>query len=209
MVPAKRRNSQPTLAEVQALFEEWRENRKGRDPIPPALWAKAVALSKIHSINAISRDLRLSYNELKSRASAQEPQHAFIEIGAVTTIECTIEMEKPGSRKMQVYQGRLSGRRRPREELLGMIQVTPQMRILLAMEPVDFRKGIDGLAGTMKGFAMDPFSGVLFIFRNRRGTSLKVLMYDGQGFWLCQKRLSKGRFRLWSKEREPHPYGRP
>jgi transposase len=83
-----------------------------------------------------------------------------------------------------------------------MIQVTPQMRILLAMEPVDFRKGIDGLAGTMKGFAMDPFSGVLFIFRNRRGTSLKVLMYDGQGFWLCQKRLSKGRFRFWPKERE-------
>ena len=102
MVPAKRRNSQPTLAEVQALFEEWREKKKGRDPIPPALWAKAVALSKIHSINAISRDLRLSYNELKSRASAQEPQHAFIEIGAVTTIECTIEMEKPGGRKMRM-----------------------------------------------------------------------------------------------------------
>ena len=44
---------------------------------------------------------------------------------------------------------------------------------------------------------MDPFSGCLFVFRNKRGTSIKVLMYDGQGFWLCQKRLSKGRFLWW------------
>jgi hypothetical protein len=37
----------------------------------------------------------------------------------------------------------------------------------------------------------------VFVFRNRRGTAVKVLVYDGQGFWLCQKRLSKGRFRWW------------
>jgi hypothetical protein len=102
MVPENRRNGYPTLADVQALFEQWRENKKGRDPIPPALWAKAVALSKIHSINAISRYLRLSYNELKSRASAHEPHSTFIEIGSVTTIECTVEMEKPGGRKMRM-----------------------------------------------------------------------------------------------------------
>ncbi len=79
-----------------------------------------------------------------------------------------------------------------------MIQITPHMRILLAVEPADFRKGIDGLAGLCKkALAADPFSGTLFIFRNRTGTSLKLLLYDGQGFWLFQKRLSSGRFSWW------------
>jgi len=81
-----------------------------------------------------------------------------------------------------------------------MIQITPQMRILVAVETVDFRKGIDGLARICKDWlSADPFSGTLFIFRNRRGQSLKCLVYDGQGFWLCQKRLSQGRFRHWPK----------
>jgi transposase len=81
-----------------------------------------------------------------------------------------------------------------------MIQITPQMRILLATAAVDFRNGIDGLARICKEWLeTDPFSGTVFIFRNRRGCSLKVLMYDGQGFWLCQKRLSQGRFRYWPK----------
>jgi transposase len=86
-----------------------------------------------------------------------------------------------------------------------MIQVTPQMRILVAREPVDFRKGIDGLAGIVKALDLDPFSGYLFVFRSRSGTSLKLLVYDSQGFWLCQKRLSKGTFRFWPKGKALHP----
>ena len=79
-----------------------------------------------------------------------------------------------------------------------MIQITPQMRILVAIEPADFRRGIDGLARLCKQtLQQDPFSGGVFVFRNRRGTALKVLVYDGQGFWLCHKRLSSGRFRWW------------
>lgn len=79
-----------------------------------------------------------------------------------------------------------------------MIQLTPHMRILLAVEAVDFRKGIDGLCRICRDILRsDPFSGYLFVFRNKRATAIKVLMYDGQGFWLCQKRLSKGRFRWW------------
>lgn len=79
-----------------------------------------------------------------------------------------------------------------------MIQVSPQMRILVAVEPVDFRRGIDGLAQVCRSvLRSDPFSGALFVFRNRRATALRVLVYDGQGFWLCAKRLSKGRFRWW------------
>jgi len=79
-----------------------------------------------------------------------------------------------------------------------MIALTPQMRILVAVEPVDFRNGIDGLGGVCRReLGSDPLSGSVFVFRNRRGTAVKILVYDGQGFWLCQKRLSKGRFRWW------------
>jgi len=84
-----------------------------------------------------------------------------------------------------------------------MLQVTPQMRILVAVEPVDFRKGIDGLVQLCRDvLQQDPFRGGIFAFRNRRATSLKVLVYDGQGFWLCQKRLSEGRFRWWPSSGE-------
>ena len=79
-----------------------------------------------------------------------------------------------------------------------MIQITPQMRILVALEAVDFRKGIDGLCRLCRDIMeVDPFSGYIFVFRNRRKTTIKLLMYDGQGQWLCQKRLSKGQFQWW------------
>jgi transposase len=79
-----------------------------------------------------------------------------------------------------------------------MIQLTPHMRILVAVEPADFRKGIDGLARVCREqLRQDPFRGILFVFRNRRATAIKIIVYDGQGFWLCQKRLSKGRFGWW------------
>jgi transposase len=79
-----------------------------------------------------------------------------------------------------------------------MIQLTPQMRVLVAIEPVDGRKGIDSLARLcQEQLAEDPFSGCVFIFRSRRGTTVRVLTYDGQGYWLLIKRLSKGRFGWW------------
>ncbi len=79
-----------------------------------------------------------------------------------------------------------------------MIQITPQMRVLVAVEPIDFRKGIDGLAQVCREILKaDPFSGTVFVFRGRSGTSIRLLAFDGQGYWLCQKRLSKGRFQWW------------
>jgi transposase len=85
-----------------------------------------------------------------------------------------------------------------------MIQITPHMRILVAIEPIDFRAGIDGLAGACRRrLEADPFSGCLFVFSNRARTAIKILVYDGQGFWLCQKRLSSGRFAFWPDAATP------
>ena len=79
-----------------------------------------------------------------------------------------------------------------------MFQITPHMRVLVAVEPVDGRKGIDSLAQLCREkLAEDPFSGCLFVFLTRSRTSLRLLIYDGQGFWLATKRLSTGRFRWW------------
>ncbi len=81
-----------------------------------------------------------------------------------------------------------------------MISITPQMRVLVAVEPADFRCGIDGLARLCReSLSDDPFSGALFVFRNRNRKAIKILAYDGQGFWLCHKRLSQNRFRHWPR----------
>lgn len=79
-----------------------------------------------------------------------------------------------------------------------MMQLSAQTRILVCIEPADFRRGIDGLARLCRErLSSDPMSGAVFVFRNRRATAVKLLTYDGQGFWLCQKRLSSGKFRHW------------
>src|SRR4051812_18476741 len=78
------------------------------------------------------------------------------------------------------------------------------MRILVALESVDGRKGIDSLVQLCREkLAADPFSGCVFVFRSRSATSIRVLAYDGQGFWLAQKRLSKGRFIWWPNASGP------
>ncbi len=85
-----------------------------------------------------------------------------------------------------------------------MIQITPQTRILVAVEPIDARKGMDSIAQLCREkLDADPFSGWLFIFRSRRGTAIKLLSYDGQGFRIATKRLSKGRFKWWPTGSEP------
>lgn len=79
-----------------------------------------------------------------------------------------------------------------------MIQLTPHMRILVAVEPQDFRRGIDGLCRVCREVLQaDPLGGSVFVFRSKRGTALRVLAYDGRAFWLCHMRLSQGRLRYW------------
>ena len=85
-----------------------------------------------------------------------------------------------------------------------LIQIAPQFRILVAIEPVDGCKGIDSLARLCREkLETDPFSGCVFIFRTRRRTAIKLLAYDGQGFWIATKRLSQGRFQWWPTGAEP------
>ena len=64
-----------------------------------------------------------------------------------------------------------------------MLQLSPQQRIFVAIEPVDFRRGIDGLGAICRQqLNQNPLDGAVFVFRNRRATAIKVLFYDGQGF---------------------------
>ena len=85
-----------------------------------------------------------------------------------------------------------------------MLQLTPQSRIFLAVESIDGRKGIDRLAAVCRQvLGENPLDGAVYVFRNRTGTTLKLLAYDGQGFWLCTKRLSHGRFSWWPTATTP------
>ena len=80
-----------------------------------------------------------------------------------------------------------------------MIQMSPQQRLILAVEAIDFRKGIDALIGLCRKYFGDPFSGTVFAFRNTKGSAVKLLIYDGTGFWLCAKRFSQGKLRYWPR----------
>jgi len=76
-----------------------------------------------------------------------------------------------------------------------MITVTGK-RVYLACGHTDMRKNINGLAAIVEGsFKLNPFDGALFVFCNRNRDRVKVLEWDGDGFWLYFKRLEKGHFR--------------
>lgn len=79
-----------------------------------------------------------------------------------------------------------------------MLQITPQMTLFLSVNHTDFRKGIDALVCLCRQqLHQDPFSGALFAFTNRDRSAIKLLIYDGNGFWLCLKRFSKGKLQWW------------
>ena len=67
-----------------------------------------------------------------------------------------------------------------------MIQVPPNANVVVMHEPVSFRNGIDGTAAIARTvLEKEPMDGAFFVFRNRRRHMLRVLFYDGSGFWLC------------------------
>lgn len=70
-------------------------------------------------------------------------------------------------------------------------------QVWLVVEPVDMRRGIDGLSQRIQNLLeRSPCDGAAYAFRNRRGTRLKLLVWDGTGVWLCQRRLHRGCF-VW------------
>jgi transposase len=73
------------------------------------------------------------------------------------------------------------------------------VRVLVATKPVDFRKGMDGLAALVtEQLRADPFSGVIYVFRAKRADRVKLVWWDGTGLCLLAKRLEDGQFR-WPK----------
>jgi transposase len=83
-----------------------------------------------------------------------------------------------------------------------MIVPPTGVRVLVATKPVDFRKGMDGLAAYVKeSIKADPFSGVIFVFRAKRADRVKLLFWDQTGLCLLTKRLEDGKFR-WPAVRD-------
>ena len=67
-----------------------------------------------------------------------------------------------------------------------MIQVPAQASVFVMHESVNFRKGIDGMAAVARVvLEQEPMSGAFFVFRNKGRHMLRILFYDGGGFWLC------------------------
>jgi transposase len=76
-----------------------------------------------------------------------------------------------------------------------VLSFTGSLRVFLAVEAVDMRKGFEGLhALVSERLGEDVRSGALFVFTNKRRTRLKVLYFDGTGLWLLAKRLERGTF---------------
>ncbi len=117
-------NPKSSLEEVREAFENWRKTRVKRSAIPEFLWHAAVALSKEHSIFAISKALRLNYTDLKRHIQNDilEPvQGAFVELDISkpgATAECMVEMIHSNGKKMRLH---FKGDTRPNLAELGRI----------------------------------------------------------------------------------------
>ena len=105
MLPAKTEENRTTMEAVQELFDRWREKRKHRDPIPPALWEAALSLTASHSVYRIAKRLRLHYINLKARAEGRSATgrdnrvSTFVELGPLGV---TIEMTRPTGERMTI-----------------------------------------------------------------------------------------------------------
>ena len=75
-----------------------------------------------------------------------------------------------------------------------MLSITGATRVFVAVVPIDLRGSFNALSGQVKQvLAQDPLSGHWFVFTNRRRNRLKILIWDGSGYWICAKRLERGR----------------
>lgn len=72
-------------------------------------------------------------------------------------------------------------------------------RIQCIISPIDMRKGIDGLCGYLASIGQNPSNGETYLFTNATHNRIKLLCFDGNGVWLCQRRLHRGRFK-WASQ---------
>ena len=95
------------MRKVHRRLQRWRQRRKGRAPIPPALWEAAGELARQHGVNQVSRALHLEFNQLKrvaegsGRSGRKRAGPAFVELVAPPTSagqECVLEVESPRGR---------------------------------------------------------------------------------------------------------------
>lgn len=87
-----------------------------------------------------------------------------------------------------------------------MLTLPPSVRVFLAAGATDLRRSIDGLAAMVRErLGLEPLSGHLFLFRNRRGDRIKILVWDHSGFWVLYKRLERGTF-AWPAEDQAAPF---
>ena len=155
------------MSQLKRHFDQWRAGRKLGERIPAQLWARAVAAAVEHGAGRVAGELHLDYAVLKRRAALAGGKAAttqleprFVELfapaGPMTAAgasqpQCVVELANARGAKMRVAaQWQWPGRPVcPVQCILGrvMIQITPHMRILVAVEPIDFRAGIDGLVG--------------------------------------------------------------
>lgn len=85
-----------------------------------------------------------------------------------------------------------------------MLQMSPQTKIMLATAPINFQKRMDGTAGICRAhFERDPYDGVIYVFRNRKATMIRLYFFDGLVEWCCDLRIAKGRFPHWPKDNKP------
>ena len=165
------------LKEAQERFAEWRSSHTGRRPIPESLWALASGLAgheAAHPGSGAGRKTAIGASGgFRGTDDVRFPARMRMHHRSGRTARPHAHrMEGPGSAGPGWTEPRAVGARR-------LIQITPQIRILVAVEPIDARKGIDSLAQLCREkLAADPFSGCLFIFRSRRGTAIKLLAYD-------------------------------
>jgi hypothetical protein len=143
------------MQELHQCLKEWQGTNRPRSPLPNERWAMAVGLAQRHNVHRVGLTFGLDYGGLNRRmpGSIPKPTASFV---------------------AHSEEGRAAGRvgrRDPRNQRLidgSMLQIPAPMRILAAIEPVDFRKGMDALAPLcQQKLETDPFSGCLFLFRSR------------------------------------------
>lgn len=211
------------LEHLQRRIERWRMSRVRQGRMPEPLWAAAVEVAAQHGVGRVASALGLGYAGLKQRVEAAAPRRRVPEAeeaksgfgeGSATAVLAASgqhhhRVRRAGRLAVESHTPHRQQRGHPRASARiawRMIQITPQMRVLVAIEPADFRRGMDGLAQQCRAaLCENPFTGAVFVFRNRQRTAVNVLVYDGQGFWLCHKRPSQGRFGGSPRRKRPRP----